>query len=93
VSELMCEVCKKRVAEGIGCVPGADYVAPYCMQCSEAGAHPYLVVVAYTAKHGELSKCEKWWCVVVENTCKYLGVSKSKFSSDVKEQVKKLKGD
>jgi len=86
----LCEVCNKREAIGVACVPGVPYSAAYCAECAKAGAEPLDILIANTAACGGLLHTAQWWKDTVQDTLNYLGKDITWFEERVEECQKQL---
>ena len=85
---LICEVCDKNEATYTCSVPGVPISCAYCVDCFNANAHPWGIVVANTACLGGLQYAAYWWKDIVYSTCTHLGKTKEEFEKAVAESIK-----
>lgn len=78
-----CEVCGKKEAIGVACVPFVPYSASYCQQCLSMNAHPWWILVGNTALCGSYKGCSEEWKQMVKDTCKHLHRSMWRFKIEV----------
>ena len=82
-----CEVCDKRDAVGVACVPMAPISCAYCTECLAANAHPWYALVANTACIGGLENANGNWKKMVQDTCTYLNKTLEDFNKAVQESI------
>lgn len=84
----LCDVCGNGPSIGVGAMPGIPASFAYCKECIQANAHPYAIVVAYTAMltqepQASLSDTAPWWQQLVADTLARLGKTRAEFDAAV----------
>lgn len=87
---LRCDVCGKEPAAGVAAVPGVPVSMAYGSNCLAANAHPYWVLVAYTAECGGLRNTVAEWRGMVDDTLVHLEIDPEKFEADVDQAIEDL---
>jgi hypothetical protein len=96
-NQLQCEVCDKIGITGedihVACVPGVPYSAAYCIECLQADAHPWGILIANTACCDGLHNTADWWKWMVTDTCDHLDRSLDEFIESVEISMKAIEED
>ena len=91
--ELMCEVCKTNIAQGVYCSSFGPISFAYCTDCGLSGAEPYGVLLGIAAMQqldgNEILGLEH----TIEATLSRVGKTKEDFKRDVDTMAKDMSED
>lgn len=87
----ICEVCNEREATGVASM-SSPFSCSICLECLQAGAEPYWLLVGNTACIGGYDKCAEWWRQVVNRTIDHLGKDWDQFHKDVADAIAEIDG-
>lgn len=90
IKKPICEVCNKNESFSTISVPGVPISCAYCMECFQANAHPWWILVSNTACIGGIENAAKYWKEMVEATCNHLGKSMEEFNREVEVGIEHL---
>lgn len=85
-----CEVCGEFTDCCVIAVPGVPFSCRYCVECLEANAHPWGILVANTVCAGGYDKMIDEWHYMVADTCARLGKTLDEFLEDVTKMDKAM---